>query len=339
MGETIVRLPRTLCGCTLGQTTNNDLWGKDSKIPQSENIPSLLAVSDHTIVYKGDFLVEGNHFAILSLSFYKDTLYRLEFHEIELNSEQWDVNQIFVKNLRLKYKDIADYLSNSNDVDGLVSVTKSDEKTHLIAHGAKHELNYKIEDARLAEEEWNNELQSVFGNIKSGPNYDEKNKVTSIAGVRFGETRTNTINAFKQRGTFIKNESNITYFSNVSFGGSTYSIAKFYFEYDKRRYENVLAAAKFEKNFYEWRREEAVMMYEAVTSSFSSKYTNGTIIKDEEDEKMMVFGMLSDDYADGKIPPIIVSLDLGISRGGDKFYYVSVSYFEQRMSSVDSDDL
>ena len=49
--------------------------------------------------------------------------------------------------------------------------------------------------------------------------------------------------------------------------------------------------------------------------------------------------MLSDDYADGKIPPIIVSLDLGISRGGDKFYYVSVSYFVQRMSSVDSDDL
>ena len=176
MGETIVQLPRTMCGCTLGQTTNNDLFSKDSKIPQSENIPFLLAVSDHTIVYKGDFLVEGNHFAILSLSFYKDTLYRLEFHEIELNSEQWDVNQIFVKNLRLKYKDIADYLSNSNDVDGFVSVTKSDEKTHLIAHGAKHELIYKIEDARLAEEEWNNELQSVFGNIKSGPNYDEKNK-------------------------------------------------------------------------------------------------------------------------------------------------------------------
>ena len=54
---------------------------------------------------------------------------------------------------------------------------------------------------------------------------------------------------------------------------------------------------------------------------------------------MMVFGMLSDDYADGKIPPIIVSLDLGISRGGDKFYYVSVSYFVQKMENASSDDI
>ena len=227
------------------------------------------------------------------------------------------------------------------DYDSAVTFYKTDGKTRILFAAYPNSLSLTLTNVhfdKIQTQKLSKEFNSLITGRK-GPNYDEKNKVTSIAGVRFGETRTNTINAFKQRGTFLKNENNITYFSNVNFGGSTYSIAKFYFEYDKRRYENVLAAAKFEKNFYEWRREEAVMMYEAVTSSFSSKYTNGTIIKDEEDQKMIVFGMLSDDYADGKIPPIIVSLDLGISRGGDKFYYVSVSYFVQRMSSVDSDDL
>ena len=187
----------------------------------------------------------------------------------------------------------------------------------------KNECDDRKDIERLA-----NEFNALlFGKI--GPNHDEKNKVTSIAGVRFGETRTNTINAFKQRGTFLKSEDKITYFSNVNFGGSTYNMATLFFQYNSKRFDMTLAAAKFEKNFYEW----------PVVSQFQGKYTNCTVLKDEEDYKAMVCGMLDDSYEDGKMPPIIVSFELGVSRGGDKFYYVSVSYFGYRMSNVASDDI
>lgn len=40
---------------------------------------------------------------------------------------------------------------------------------------------------------------------KTGPNYDERNRVKSIAGVRFGETRRKAIGLFERRGTFVNN--------------------------------------------------------------------------------------------------------------------------------------
>lgn len=331
----------TACGITVGETTKTGkTMAQWDDILKDYRPMNLIVCTEDQEVRLGDFVVEGLHMSILNMELMNDTVYQISFYEESPYVNCWDSYKDIVFKLRDKYAHFEDVTEPITfDYDSVVTFYKTDGKTRILFAASPNSLSliltnvhfYKIQTQKLSKE---------FNSLgRMGPNYDEKNKVTSIAGVRFGETRTNTINAFKQRGRFLKNEDNITYFSNVNFGGSTYSIAKFYFEYDKRRYENVLAAAKFEKNFYEWRREEAVMMYEAVTSSFSSKYTNGTIIKDEEDEKMMMFGMLSDDYADGKIPPIIVSFDLGISRGGDKFYYVSVSYFVQRMSRVDSDDL
>lgn len=333
----------TACGITVGETTKTGKtiaqWGDILKdyIPMS---PIVLKADQE--VRLGDFVVEGLHMSILNMELINDTVYQMSFYERSPYADCWDSYKDIVYKLRDKYAHFEDVIDpDTLENDSAVMFYKTDGKTKILFAAYPNSISLILTSVHFHEiyiHKIYEEMKSI-GIGKKGPNYDEKNKVTSIAGVRFGETRVNTINVFKQRGTFMKNESKITYFSNVNFGGSSYNIATFFFQYDSRRYDMVLAAAKFEKNFYEWRKEEAIMMYEAVVSNFQSKYTNCTVLKDEKDSKAMVCGMLDENYAEGKIPPILVSFDLGVSRGGDKFYYVTVSYYEQRMSSAVSDDL
>ncbi len=333
----------TACGITVGQTTKTgktlSQWGDILKDYRPMN---PIVLDDNQEVHLGDFVVEGFHMPLMAMELINDTVYKISFYERSPYADCWDSYKDLAFKLRDKYAPFEDVGTPfTNDNDSSVSFFKTDGKTEILFAAYPNSITFslisvhfeKIRVSNLA-----NEFNAVFGG-KTGPNYDEKNKVTSVAGVRFGETKANTINAFKQRGTLIENKDKETYFSKVDFGGANYNMAILYFQYDSRRKDMVFSAAKFEKNFYEWRKDEAVMMYEAVTSQYKSKYTNGVVISDEEDEKMMVFGMRSDDYEDCKMPPIIVSMSLGVSRGGDKFYYVTVSYFEKRMSSTAIDDI
>lgn len=329
----------TLYGMTVGETTTKGkTFAQWDNLLQLGRNTKLISISKSDQVYYGDFMVEGLHLSLMHIVFINDTVYKLSFYEKSPHVNSWDA----CKNLSVRYakfKDVVEPLEPGND--SVIFFMKSDGKTSLFFSARPGYITYELSNEHFDEicsKKMAEDLNS-FLTQKTGPNYDEKNKVTSIAGVRFGETRTNAINAFKQRGAFMKNEDKMTYFSDVNFGGNTFSIATLYFQYDSRRYDSVLAAAKFEKNFFEWRKEEARMMYETVASNFLQKYSNCTVIKDEEDSKMMVCGMLDDNYAEGKLPPIIISLDLGVSRGGDKFYYVTISYFVQRMDSVATDDI
>lgn len=338
-----VTIPTTACGITVGETTKTGKslaqWGDLLKDYRPMN--PIVTEANHE-VYLGDFIVEGLHMSVLDMELINDTVYQISFYERSPYADCWNAYKDIAFKLRDKYANLEDLtkpdtLSN----DSSVIFYKTDGKTSLLFAAYPNQISYVLTNEHLNSVHLHTlyeELNSLFIG-KTGPNYDEKNKVTSIAGVKFGETRTNTINAFKQRGTFMKNEGKLTYFYDVNFGGSTFSIATFYFQYDSRRYDETLAAAKFEKNFYEWREEEAKMMFEAVTSNFKAKYTNYTVLYDEEDKKAVVCGMLDDNYSDGKMPPIIISFELGVSRGGDKFYYVTVSYFADRMSNVASDDI
>lgn len=333
----------TACGLTVGETTTN---GKTiaqwDELIQHEGQIRLISSGKSDQVYYGDFVVEGLHMSLMHIELINDTIYKISFYENSPYADCWNAYKDIAFKIRDKYASLEDLTDPVKfDNDSAVMIFKTDGKTRLLFAAYPNQITYELTSEHLNDIYLQNlyeEFNTLFTG-KTGPNYDEKNKVTSIAGVRFGETRTNAINAFKQRGTFMKNEDKITYFSNVNFGGNTFAIATLYFQYDSKRYDSVLASAKFEKNFYEWHKEEARMMYEAVASQFQQKYSNCTVIKDEEDSKMMVCGMLDDNYAEGKIPPIIISLDLGVSRGGDKFYYVTISYFVQRMNSAATDDI
>ena len=338
-----VTIPTTACGLTVGATTTN---GKTiaqwDELIQHEGQKRLISSGKSDQVYYGDFVVEGLHMSLMHIELINDTIYKISFYENSPYADCWNAYKDLAFKIRDKYASLEDLTDPVKfDNDSAVMIFKTDGKTRLLFAAYPDRIAYELTSEHFNDIYLQNlyeEFNTLFTG-KTGPNYDEKNKVTSIAGVKFGETRNNTINAFKQRGTFMKNEGKITYFSNVNFGGSTFNIATFYFQYDSRRYDVTLAAAKFEKNFYEWRKEEAVMMFEAVASRFKSKYSNYTVLYDEEDKKAVVCGMLEDDYSDGKMPPIVISFELGVSRGGDKFYYVTVSYFEGRMSSAANDDI
>lgn len=333
----------TACGITVGQTTKTgktfDQWLDILKDYRPMN--PIVTNADKE-VYIGDFIVEGFHMPVMDMEFIDDTVYNLSFYERSPYADCWDSYKDLAYSLRDKYAHFEDVVEPIPfDNDSMVVFYKTDGTTRISFVAGPKNISITITNTHFYDI-WLNRLAGEMASTlssKTGPHYDEKNKVTSIAGVRFGDTKTNTITAFKQRGTFLQNEGKLTHFSNVNFGGSTFKMATFLFQYDSRRKDDVLAAAKFESNFYEWRKEEALMTYEAVVSRFQEKYTNCTVLEDNDDSKIMVCGMLDDDYEEGKFPPIVVTFELGVSRGGDKFYYVTVSYFGRRMSSAASDDI
>ncbi len=332
-----------VCGITVGQTTKTGkTLGQWSDLLKDYRPMTSLVHSATQDVYIGDFVVEGFHLSVLSVELLNDTVYKVSLYENSPYADCWDSykNQAFA--LRDKYahfKDVIDPIEYDND--SAVHFFKTDGKTEILFSAYPNSISFVLINVHFDEINMKRMYDGLNELIsgKTGPNYDEKNKVTSVAGIKFGESQGVTLDAFRRRGQYLKSEGNITIFSDVSFGGSTYSLASLYFQPNAAKNGKVFAAAKFEKNFYEWRKEEAKMMYDAVCGSYRQKYTNGIVLKDDPDSKTMVFGMLTDDYQNGNMPPIIVTYELGVSRGGDKFYYVTVSYFVMRMSEASLDDL
>lgn len=333
----------TACGITVGGTTKTgktlSQWADILKDYRPMN--SIVAKADQEVML-GNFEVEGFHMSLMDMELINDTVYQLSFYEDSPYADCWDLYKDLAFALRDKYAHFEDVTTSIKlNNDSAVTFYKTDGKTNILFTAFPKSISITLTSVYFDEikmQRLYDEMRGLFTS-KTGPNYDEKNKVTAIAGVRFGESKTSTINAFKNRGTFLENEGNLTYFTNVNFGGAAYDLATLYFQYDSRRYDNVLAAAKFEKTFYEWRKEEAIMTFESIVSKYQAKYTNYKLIKDEEDAKIAICGMFEDDYDNGNFPPIIISLELGVSRGGDKFYYVTVSYFDKRMSRVANDDI
>lgn len=333
----------TACGISVGQTnkTGKNLLEWEDILKDYRPMNSIV-VNDNQEVLIGNFTVEGFHMSVIDIQLMNDTVYQISFYEDSPYADCWDSYKDLAFKLRDKYAHFENVTTPVEfDNDSAVMFFKTDGKTQILFAAYPKSISLTLTSVHFHDiliKRMADELNTLFSG-KTGPNYDEKNKVTSVAGVRFGETRTNTINAFKQRGTFLQNENKITYFSDVNFGGATYNVATLFFQYDNRRYDMVFAAARFEKNFYEWRKEEALMMYESVVSTFKRKYTNCKVFKDEDDSKITYCGMLDDNYENGKMPPIVIAFELGVSRGGEKFYYVTVSYFGLKMSSAAADDI
>lgn len=333
----------TVCGITVGLTTKTGKSMPDwNKILAAYRPMRLLTSSDNHEVRIGNFDVEGLKMSVLDMELVSDTVYRITFFEESPYADCWDAYKNLAYKLRDKYAHFEDVIEpTAHESDSIVEFYKTDGKTTIHFVADPHGIEYSLNDKHLMEVKASR-IADAFIQVHSGrtgPNYDEKNKVTSIAGVKFGETRIKTIDAFKQRGTFLESEGKLSYFSDVNFGGSTYNLVTLHFNYDPKRNDMTFSAAKFEKNFYEWRREEAEMTYASIVSTFQDKYTNCTVLKDEVGGKCMVCGMLQDDYAEGKIPPIMISLELGVSRGGDKYYYVTVTYFGMNMSDSATEDI
>ena len=78
------------------------------------------------------------------------------------------------------------------------------------------------------------------------------------------------------------------------------------------------------------------MAYEGVISQFKRKYSNFKVRQDEVDDKMCTCGAYVDGY---DYPPIIITFQKSLSKGGDIMYYVMVTYYEMRRSNMYDDEI
>ena len=122
----------------------------------------------------------------------------------------------------------------------------------------------------------------------------------------------------------------LTYYK-TKIGGSTYDFATFYFMQGKG-----LVSVNLQNAFYSWKKEEAEMAYEGIISQFKRRYSNFQVRQDERDEKMCTCGAYIDGY---DYPPIIITFQKSLSKGGDIMYYVMVSYYEMRKANLYDDEI
>ena len=168
---------------------------------------------------------------------------------------------------------------------------------------------------------------------------NEPNKVDGVAGVRFGESKQSVLEKFRGKGTLLTNETNTVTYRNATVGGILYDFVIFYFKYDNAKRTYTLASANLQKSFNTWRQEEGLQMYEQVCGLYRRKYTNERTVDNGREDKLSAYGMCSNDYLEGKVPPIVVSFSKSLSKGGEFYYYVTVNYFQGNLSDMYNDEI
>lgn len=168
------------------------------------------------------------------------------------------------------------------------------------------------------------------------PNTDPKNKVTGVAGVQFGDSKAKAKRILNSRSQRIYSlDRNKLDCYNIEIGGFCYNHATFDFEPGKG-----LVSVYMEISTPTWKKEEAIMLYRAIVYSYAAKYSNLVELADGEDAKVSVCGAFDENYFPGMgIRPITIFFQKGMSRDGNMFYYIVVSYFGSRNSTPPHDDI
>lgn len=164
---------------------------------------------------------------------------------------------------------------------------------------------------------------------------DENNKVTSLSGCNFGDTKTNVTAQLNRRyGAPLNKEDNEVDYNQITIGGHTYDWAAFYFKKDPRTGNMVFVSAKLEKHYYTYQADAAKADYQGLVRQYSRKYTNLT---SHEHDGLLVSQC---GYPDKDLTyPITIVCEKGHSKGGDTFYYVSVYYYPSEVESLYDDDI
>ena len=168
--------------------------------------------------------------------------------------------------------------------------------------------------------------------MEVSPDYAEENKVTGVAGVKFGDSKETVRQVISTKAEkLLEADAHSLNYYEVKIGGITYKYATFYFDARKG-----LVSVNMQSSFYSWRKEEAEMSYENVAAQYKRKYTNFKVLKDEPDEKICICGAYSDDY---DYKPILISFHKSLSRGGDIMYYIEVDYYFSKRRTLYDDEI
>lgn len=327
-------IPQNIFGIRLGKSTQKEV----EQILTAKGLEFSKENSDSTnFVYVGDCMHEDMEFNYLVTRYIDGTLTFVGFYG-KCDSACTDYGKSFIQKIHSKYDrlQIADsslyysILTAEADSMGLAKWGRKDDNSLVVTmdNDSTCICIYFAES----------HIRSYFANAlfeimkASDPDFAEENKVTGVAGVKFGDSRENVRKVVSAKAQqLLESDAHSLNYYKVKIGGVTYDYATFYFTAGKG-----LVSVNLQSSFYSWREEEAKMAYESVVSQFSRKYTNFKVLKDEPDEKASSCGAFIDGY---DYKPILITFQKALSRGGEIMYYIQVDYYHARKAGMYDDEI
>lgn len=328
--ETIIAT--NILGVKLGYSTKTEV----DNILTSQGFEFVSDISD-TINYGyiGKCQHEGMEFGGVVTRYLQDSLIFLGFYG-SCDSACTDYGKAFTERIHAKYNYLPDADTTlygillTSDAKGSETWTKKDDRSLIVTIrndtlcACIYFANERVKEIIV------NEMASMLKDFS--PDYAKENKVTGVAGVKFGDSReTVRKTIFTKADKILESDAHSLNYYKVKIGGVTYDFATFYFSGAKG-----LVSVNMQSSFYSWRKEEAKMAYESVKAQYSRKYTNFKVIKDDPEEKACTCGAFIDGY---DYAPIIITFQKSLSRGGDIMYYVEVDYYHARRKGMYDDEI
>lgn len=333
------KIEATYAGATLEKTTRAELMNYYLK--NSDFKTGLLTLGENSQAYNGDFLVDSLHFHTFVAEFYNDTVYRITFFESSLNSDNEQLYANFLRREKVKYKNFTalDTSSFMNTIpeDEKYLVWRTDGISEVTILNRGYGVSFEIHNKRLSTLAFHKSMENL--GLLNTPDTDPKNKVTGVAGLQFGETRSDIVSKVKNKWERLAVDDKSLTYGNVHIGGQLFDVVNLYFIYDQEKQTQILYSVLMQKIFHTWEYDEALQQYETICSMYRNKYSNERTIDSGKDNKQSAYGMVSLDYADGKLPPIVVSLTKSLSQGGEFRYYVLVSYYGIKTDNLYDDEI
>ena len=333
-------LPKDFLGLTLGKTSKNEVIN----IMKSNGFELIakddVSTTDAQYQFEGVYNHEGVEFHRIITSFVDDTLWIFSTQSYNYKENIEEVSKTLQANLAQKYGSlktadsslILSFFKDTIEHYGAKIWSRTDDHTTVIAMTVEFVLTCMYADMDYYYNSLWRGLAQLGELINKLPDYAEENKVLSVAGVKFGDSKENVKRVISSKSARILSEDSysLTY-KDTKVGGRTYDYATFYFKTGQG-----LVSANLQSAFYEWRKEEALMCFEGIKSQYSGKYTNFKILKDDEEDKICSCGAFTDGY---EYKPISISFSKGLSKGGDIMYYVQVDYYYFSRENLYNDEI
>ena len=331
------KIPRTYLGLKIGETNHKEC------VSILKNAGFSIFDNDTIVVFTKDTIANNIPMKLGGAGFINDKLLYLIFGDTCLTDENCQLREQKFDALTDKYsrlkKDTANFLlkaiANRFDTIGSFEARTDDELSVIYKTTDKGRVLGIMDSQQLFIEMYTAFLKSYSDSI---------NMVTSVGGCDFGVSSSEAIAHFNRRfgKTPSQKDTYSVMYHDVSFGGSYFDSFFLYFEYNKEKeiYEFVSINAQKSYEDYSFNREKARMSYESIKSKYDEKYTNGFSKSNFSDDimELSIYGSRDDKDPD-ELQPIVVTLERGLSRGGEIRYYVIVNYYQDKRHKEYMDDI
>lgn len=337
---TIAQIKNEFYGIQLGETSRKEAITK----LKSYNLTLTQSDTSNVLGFSGDIEVEGIPFDVGTLTFTSDkpcVACFIDTCEIGLYDENFH-HQIAM--LKDEHNSLEFDTTNTIINLFLIPITSMIEDASSI--WVKNDSNYVI---ALVTNETNKTILTyididaitvmLMKRIIYPEDYDEINKVTSVAGCLFGTEANKAINFFNNK--FKENYSSDYYtasYGKIEFAGKLFDSMTLYFKYNSKNNQKEFCSIDFQKHFYTWEFDAAKSAFDALRSLYSGKYTNEKYLPQDDGTASCYYGMIEEAY-DETLPPIELRLQKGFSKGGDEYYYVLLQYYMKYTFNLYDDEI